>query len=522
MSMKTLSKSKLLAYRQCPKRLWLEVHEPDLRLDSAAAEASFATGHQVGAIARTLYDPDGTGTFLDLSVLGMPALLSQTKELLEKRKPIFEAGFVAVDKEQGALALVDVLLPVGGARSRKWRMVEVKSSTSVKDYHLDDVAIQHLVASAAGVKISNVALACIDSTWTYPGDQDYSGLLVETDLTEQAIERQSEVESWIAEAHQIAARKRPPAMGLGALCSDPFECGFIDHCTAQDEARHGVVEHPVQWLPRIQAKALKAHIASEGVRSMKDVPDELLNSKQLRVKKHTLNGKVYFDAKGAAANLAAYKLPALFLDFETIAYAVPRWAGTRPYQQIPFQFSLHRLLRTGCTEHSGFLDLSGRDPSAAFVRALLDACTGTGPIFVYNKGFEGARIEELAKRFPRSASKLLAIAKRLIDLLPVTQDHYYHPEQQGSWSIKAVLPTVASELRYDDLDGVQDGGGAQAAFLKAVATETPIDLAQALRQQLWRYCRLDTFAMVRLWAHLAGRTQFINPSDNAPSPDAPN
>lgn len=520
--MKTLSKSKLLAYRQCPKRLWLEVHEPDLRLDSAAAEASFSTGRQVGAIARTLYDPDGTGTFLDLSVLGMPALLSQTKELLEKRKPIFEAGFVAGDKKQGALALADVLLPVGEARSKKWRMVEVKSSTSVNDYHLDDVAIQYLVASAAGVKLSGVALACIDSIWTYPGNQDYSGLLVETDLTEEAIERQSEVESWIAEAHQIVARRKPPAIGIGGHCTDPFECGFIDHCTAQDEASHDVVEHPVQWLPRIQTKALKAHIASEGVRSMKDVPDELLNAKQLRVKKHTLNGKVYFDAKGAAANLAAYKLPAMFLDFETIAYAVPMWAGTRPYQQIPFQFSLHRLLRTGRTEHRGFLDLSGRDPSAAFVKALIEACARTEPIFVYNKEFEGARIEELAKRFPRSASKLLAIAKRLVDLLTVTQDHYYHPDQQGSWSIKAVLPTVASELRYDDLDGVQDGGGAQAAFLEAVHPDTTDSRAREIEQQLWRYCRLDTFAMVRLWAHLAGRTQFISPSDNAPSPDAPN
>jgi hypothetical protein len=513
--MKPLSKSKLLAFRQCPKRLWLEVHQPELRADSDATQASFVTGHAVGAIARSLYDPHGTGTELDLGSLGMAALLEKTQKLLEQRKPIFEAGFVGGAPNRKALALADILLPDSG-RSKSWRMIEVKSSGSVKDYHRDDVAIQHYVASQAGVTLSGAALAHINTSWTYSGGNDYTGLLVESDLSEEAASRRGEVEAWISAAHKVVAKPSPPDLGPGAHCSKPFDCGFLGHCNAQDEAIHGNVEHPVHWLPRIQTKALKEYIESSNVRSLADVPDDLLNATQLKVKRHTLSGKTFFNGTAAAKALSDHKLPALFLDFETIAYAVPIWAGTRPYQQVPFQFSLHRLYRTGRSEHSGFLDLTGRDPSEPFARELVDTCSGGEPIFVYNKGFEGARIKDLAERYPRLSKKLLALEARLVDLLPVAQAHFYHPSQQGSWSIKAVLPAVAPELRYDNLEGVQDGGAAQLAFLEAAQSETTVTRRQEIRQQLWRYCRLDTFAMVRLWAHLAGRTDFVSHADDAP------
>jgi hypothetical protein len=517
--MRTLSKSKLIAFRQCPKRLWLEVHRPELRVDSPSTQAAFATGHTVGAIARELYDAAGTGTELDLKSLGVPELLDKTRELLAQRKPIFEAGFsVVTGKDQAALALADALLP--DTHGDGWRMVEVKSTTKVKDYQRDDAAIQHFIASRAGVNLSGVALARIDSSWTYPGGGDYRGLLVEEDLTDEAATRGGEVQVWIGQAHQVVAKSEPPLMPLGDHCTDPFACGFSAICTAEDEALHGVAHYPVNWLPRIQAKALKDHIAEEQVRELADVPDDLLNPTQLRVKTQTLRKKTFFDAAGASEDLAGHKLPALFLDFETITYPVPVWAGTRPYQQIPFQFSLHRLYRTGRTEHTGFLDVSGQDPSAAFAKALIAACDGSEPVFVYSS-FERTRLAELAARFPRSAARLNAISERLVDLLPITQTRYYHPNQQGSWSIKAVLPTVAPELRYSDLEGVQDGGGAQAAFLEAIDPATPVLRKEELRQQLWRYCRLDTFAMVRLWGHLAERKSFISLSDDASSAGAP-
>lgn len=493
----TLSKSKLLAYRQCPKRLWLEIHHPERRADSCATQASFKVGHQVGDIAQRLYDPKGKGQIINAQTDGFDTAFAKSTELLASSHPIFEAGF----KAGGALAFADVMLPKRKAGQRTWRMVEVKSSTSVKDYHRDDTAIQAFVARAAGVPLSSIVLAHIDSSWIYPGGGDYEGLLVEEDLTKEAFARESEVKAWISGAQTIAAKRKEPKTCTGGQCSDPYECGFLDYCQGQEVQ----AEYPVQWLPRIQSKALKSHIQDCGVIDMGDVPDDLLNERQQRVKTHTLEGTTYFDGRSAAATLADHKLPAYFLDFETIQFAIPIWKDTRPYQQIPFQFSLHRLGRTGKLEQKSFLDLSGSDPSKSFAEALIAACGDRGPVFVYNAGFETARIRELGDRFQKLKKPLLAINARVVDLLPIAQEHYYHPSQQGSWSIKKVLPAIAPELSYGDLDGVQDGGMAMDAFLEAIAKDTSVSRKAEIEKQLLDYCSLDTYAMVKLWQFFSGR-----------------
>lgn len=498
--MRNLSKSKLIAYRQCHKRLWLEVHRPELREDSAATQASFKVGHTVGDIARQLYDPAGTGTLLDVQSDGFNAVFKQSMELLASDQPIFEAGFTA----NGALAFADVILPAERDGKRAWRMVEVKSSTGVKDYHRDDAAIQTFIARHAGVPLASIALAHIDSDWVYPGGGDYCGLLNECDLTEEAFAREAEVREWIAAAQVTVELPAEPTIPTGDHCGSPFACGFYDYCSSQEPQ----AEFPVHWLPRIQSPALRNYIAEHPGLDLRDTPDELLNDLQLRVKAHTLAGTVYFDASSAAAALAPHSLPAYFLDFETIQFSVPIWKGTRPYQQIPFQFSLHILNADGELSSQAFLDLSGNDPSMPFSEALVAACGSEGPIFVYNAGFEGARIRELADRFPNFASDLLAIKDRLVDLLPVTRSHYYHPSQKGSWSIKAVLPAVAADLSYEALEGVQNGGMAMEAYLEAIFPYTEPCHKAAIERQLLAYCGLDTFAMVRLWQFLVGRHEF--------------
>ena len=244
--MRVLSKSKLLAFRQCPKRLWLEVHRPDLREDSSATQASFTVGHQVGDIARQVYDPKGKGALIDFKVGGFEAAFARTQVLLQANQPIFEAGFRA----EGALAFADVMLPVKRGGKRAWRMVEVKSSTSVKDYHRDDAAVQAFLARSSGVPLAGIALAHIDSSWVYPGGGDYSGLLVENDLTDEAFSRDTEVRSWIEESHGIVAKKKEPRVSTGEQCSAPYECGFLSYCQSQEPQ----AEQPLHWLPGAQSK----------------------------------------------------------------------------------------------------------------------------------------------------------------------------------------------------------------------------------------------------------------------------
>lgn len=493
---RALSKSKLLAYRQCPKRVWLEVHRPELRHDSKNVQARFGDGHLVGAISHQLYDPTQQGVLIDLERHGFNAAFVRTQELLGSAKPIFEAGF----RTKEALAFADVLLPVKEAGRLAWKMVEVKSSTSVKTYHLDDAAIQVFIARSTGLPLSSVSIACIDSRWVYPGNGAYGGLLHETDVTDQAFSRDAEVHSWIADAHRVVASKEEPKIKMGKHCSDPFECGFRDYC----QGLVPTARHPISQLPGRLGSALAALIDSDGLTDLQDVPDDLLNKRQRRVKSAALSGKTYFDASSAAKALEAHPLPVYFMDFETIQFAVPIWKGTRPYQQIPFQFSVHKLSRTGKLEHRPFLDLSGEDPSPGFADALVAACGDKGPIFVYNAAFESSRIRELGERFPRHAVALHKLRDRIVDLLPVARDHYYHPAQKGSWSIKAVLPSLCQDLDYSQLDGVQDGGMAMQAYLEAIDAATTPERKAEIERQLHAYCALDTLALVRLWSVFSG------------------
>lgn len=487
--MRNLSKSKIIAYRQCPKRLWLELHKNELR-DDSSSEMVFQIGHQVGEIAQRIYDPENTGIIIDIQALGHSEALAQSMVLLaEGKSKVFEAG-LTVD---GALAYADVMLPDHSDGTIRWKMIEVKSSTSVKDYHRDDIAVQAYIASAAGISLSSISLAHIDNSFVYLGDGDYQGLLKENDLTTEALSRSEEVKEWIAGAQAVAALAEEPDVATGPHCNTPFDCGFCNYCN-RDVVQP---EYPLSSLPRLHAKK-REEIEAAGYEDLREVPDEFLGAIQNRVKQCSITGDTYFDADGAAADLAPHGFPAYFLDFETAMFAVPIWKGTRPYQQIPFQFSLHILAENGDIQHHGFLDLSGVDPSYACAKALLELCGTIGPVFAYNAGFEKRVMDDLAVRFPDCAVGLASIISRVVDLLPIARNRYYHPSQHGSWSIKAVLPAMCPDLSYDSLDGVQDGGMALSAYQEAIDPATLAERKKEIQNQLFSYCQLDTFAMVRL------------------------
>lgn len=494
--MRMLSKSKLLSFRQCPKKLWLQIHYPELAVTSAATQASFAVGNAVGVVARLLYDPEGRGQLVDVGQLGYETAFRRTRELLASARPIFEAGF----STDGAMAFADVMLPIDRNGSLAWRMVEVKSATKVKDYYRNDAAVQAFVARSSGVRLDSIAVAYVDNTFEYAGAKDYRGLLREADLTEETSSRDEEVRGWIAEAQAIVSQAVEPERPTGDHCDDPFPCGFQEYCRSREHP----VEYPVSWLPNIRTKALKGHITGHQVTDLRNVPDELLNNAQQRVKTHTLSGETYFDAAQARAELADHPLPAFFLDFETIGFAVPIWKGTRPYQPMTFQFSVHRISEGGALEHRDFLDLSGADPREALANALIVACEKQGPVFVYSS-FEASRIKDLKGLFPPLTRPLSALLKRLVDLRPIAEQCYYHPSQEGSWSIKKLLPALTGR-GYEELDGVKDGGMAMEAYLEAIEPGTAQERKAEIDAELRAYCALDTEAMIEIWRVFSGQT----------------
>jgi hypothetical protein len=409
--------------------------------------------------------------------------------LLERDLPIFEAGFVGGN----VLAFADVMLP--SQTKNAWQMIEVKSSTSVKNYHKDDVAIQTFAARSSGIEIEKVFIAHIDSSWTYSGDKNYLGLLKVHDISDESFSRDKEVKEWIKQATALVRSKFEPNDSTGKHCHTPFECGFFSHCSKEQRK----AEYPLNWLPRIASKKI-LEIQKEGIHDLRMVPDEQLNKVQLRVKNASITGQPYFDKQGAVEELQKYPLPCHFLDFESIQFGVPIWEETKPYQQICFQFSLHTLKENGQLTHTEFIDLTGEDPSRRFAEALAYKCgQDQNTIFVYNSSFEKSRISELSEKFSDLAKTLDEINNRIVDLLPVVKNYFYDPSQEGSWSIKKVLPAIDSEINYDYLDGVKNGNMAISAYQEAVIDGTSTNRREELMNQLLNYCHLDTLALVKLW-----------------------
>lgn len=496
--MRVLSKSKIMSYLQCHKRLWLEVHRQDMNDVSASMQMGFDIGNQVGLVARRLYDPKEKGIVFQPMIQGIDEVVIQTKEFLSSRHPIFEAGF----QVNGVRSFIDVMLPARRNGQRVWNMIEVKSSSEIKEHYLADVAIQFYIARAAGAQIEKASLAYVNSDFSYDGKSNYEGLLSVVDVTEHVFRQEAEVVKWIVGAHQVVKKRSEPAIQTGKHCSMPNDCGFAAYCKSQEQQ----AQFPVQWLPSINTTALKECL-NQGITDLRRVPDKLLNPVQLRVKIHTISKQVYFDRMSAASELAQHKKPISFLDFETVNFAVPIWKGRRPYRQIPFQYSLHKLGRNGEVTHMEFLDLTGKDPAKRLAESLIAACGKRGNIFAYNASFEKMCLRDLAEFLPAYSDQLLAIKDRLVDLLAITKKYYYHPSQQGSWSIKKVLPAIAPELSYQDLSEVQNGGVAMQVYIEAIAKAVTRSRKAEIDHVLRRYCELDTYAMFVIWRFFSGYQQ---------------
>lgn len=472
-----LSKSRLLNGLQCPKRLYLQVHRPDLAEVDPSLEHRFRVGHEVGNVARSL-QPGGKL----MSDEHLDAALNATRQELDAAddKVLFEPAFA----HGGVLIRADIL----SRRGSDVELREVKSSTSVKDYHQQDVAVQVWTLRGAGVGPSRSFITHIDNTFVYQGNGQYAGLLRDTDVSAAVAPMVDKVAGWVDELSTVVDGEMP-AVQMGTHCSDPFECPFQGHCSA------GGPTFPVEILPR-GGKTLAA-LREAGLRDLRDVPEDMLKSaNHLRVWRTTKSGQADI-VKGAGAELAALPYPRFYLDFETTQMAVPVWAGTRPYEQLPFQWSCHVERADGSLEHGGFIDLSGQPPMRAFAESLIGFVGKDGPVFSYSS-FERTMLAQCVAGFPDLAEGLGGIMNRIVDLRPLTERSYYHPRMMGSWSIKSVIPTIASELNYAALGEVQDGTQAQVAYLEAIHQQTPPERRQAIERELLTYCKHDTLAMVRL------------------------
>ena len=480
-----LSKSRLISAWQCPKKLHLEKHHPELGEVSSQTESLFATGHRVGEISQQLY---GTPESVEIPFnRKMGLMVRETDELIKGGAdfPIFEATF----QYDGILVRVDVLVPVADG----WRAIEVKASTSVKDYHVLDCAIQDWVMRHVDLPVTSISLAHINNQFVYAGDGDYEGLLVEEDLTEHVRTVEPTVDDLIRQARDAVTGPLPDVQ-VGTQCNKPYECPFIQHCWPMD------AEYPIIGLGGSKAKL--GNYVALGCRDIRDVDVESITADtQLRIHRVTASGEPEI-LDGGRKTLEALSYPRHYLDFETVGPAVPFWAGTRPYAPIAVQWSCHIDDGSGDgslenMRHEEFLDLSGEPPMRALAEKLI-ACLGdSGPVLMYTT-YEENVINGLIDMFPDLEEPLQKIIHRLFDLHPVVKVNYYHPKMLGSWSIKAVLPTIAPHMNYAELEGINEGMGASDGFIEAINPATTPERKAELEEQLLRYCRFDTEAMVEI------------------------
>ncbi len=486
----SLSKSRFQYGLQCLKRLYLETNHRNLADPvDAALQARFDIGAAVGELAQQRFPG---GTLIMESYLAHESAARRTRLLLSNflTPALYEAAFTF----QGIRTRVDILArnPAGG-----FDLIEVKSTTSVKDEHITDVAIQLYTLEGAGVPVTNAYLMHLNNRYVYEGgDYDLEQLFTLADVTDRA--RRFVTESVPAELERMWAMLRAdemPDIATGRHCGKPYRCSFFEYCHADEPP------NPIRELPGRVEPALVQRLYDAGITTIDAIPrdadhDALLSEMQRRVRDSLVSGEP-FVGPDLEATLSDIAFPVSFLDFEAVGAAVPMYIGTRPYQAVPFQWSLHVREESGETRHAEFLNDDADDPRERLIRALLEATPPAGAILAYSP-YEKQTIERLAEHFPAYAEQLLSLTERIVDLLQIVRRHYYHPAFHGSFSIKSALPALAPALRYTDLS-IRDGSVAAVSYARMVAADTPPDEQAAIRGDLLAYCARDTEAMVRVY-----------------------
>ena len=477
--MTLLTKSKYLSGLQCPKLLWILFNEKDkIPQNDRITEYRFSQGKIVGELAKKAY-PDG----IDIPANDFIQNIRLTETLLKDNRPLFEAGIMAGD----IYSRIDVLRPNG---DRTFDIIEIKSSTQVKPENIEDVSFQKHCCERARLKINRCYLMFLNNKYVRQEELEISELFSIEDITADVINSSEGIQERIHGMFQTVNSEDCPDVSSRNVCNNPYECSLIDECW--------------EFLPEDNVFTLygkgktSAKLFDMGILHIKDIPEEFeLNHRQEIQRKCGLTGNIHIQKEEIRQFLNGLKYPLYYLDFETFAPAVPKFTDSRPYQRIPFQFSLHVARTDDLIEHTSFLADGTDDPRPAFLEHLENALGTYGTIVVYNEVFEKGVLGELARDFPEYEGWVNEILPRVIDLLkPFREFHYYNPEQNGSASIKYVLPAITN-VGYDGMK-IDNGMDASISFEDITFGNVSPEEKARVRKELEEYCKMDTFAEVRI------------------------
>jgi hypothetical protein len=491
----TLSKSTYLRGTQCLKSLYLNWHQPELKDPvSPMQQAIFNQGHDVGKLAQQLF-PGGVDAGIYVPDQYQKSIGLTTQLMQEGAEVIYEAGF----SKEGLHCFIDILVKDGD----HWKAFEVKSSTQVKPVNLLDAAFQYYVMKECGVMVSDISLIILNNAYKRTGELDIHKLFKFEPVLKEVLKLQDRVRQDIETFFFTLNLPVEPVRDIGPHCSDPYECDFKSHCW-----KH-VPDYSIFNISRLGADK-KWDLYRNKILKFEDIPaDFKLNFSQWQQVISELKGETHIDKKEIEKFVEELSYPLYYLDFESFQPAVPLYNNSRPYQQIVFQYSMHRQETANSEpEHKAFLAFpDGNDPRLPFITQLIEDIGNNGDILVYNRSFEAGRLTEIASGFPDFHFQISSIVSRLKDLMLIFQNrNYYVPEMKGSYSIKQVLPALVPGFSYENLP-IADGGSASHAFM-SMHTETDQEKIRAIRDNLLEYCKMDTLAMVEILKVL--RNLFFN------------
>ena len=489
-----LSKSKYCTFLQCPKALWLSEYKNDLAKDDPTAESQIQAGIKVGELARGLF-----GKYTDVTSrngdgeLDLDKMISLTSSMIFKGENVIcEASF----SHGGCFCSVDILRRENGG----YAIYEVKASTHANEIYMCDIAYQKYVLQSLGIKVTGTYLIHINAGYVFNGALDLNGFFRIDDVSVRVEKHYRSVAENVLRASTVLERKTEPDCDISEKCNQPHICPFWSYCA--------------RYLPKPSVFDLyrlgfdkKIQLYRCGTVDISDFKGDggKCTIRELQIR-HTLNDlPTHTDKKGIAKFLSTLSYPLYFLDFETMQLPIPEYTGTHPYSQVPFQYSLHYIEKEGGEiMHKEFLAQSGTDPRYELAERLCGDIPKNVCVLAYNKSFECGRIKELAQDVPEMSEHLLNIADNIKDLIdPFRAGYYYNRAMGASLSIKSVLPAIYPNdpsLDYGSLSVVHNGSEAMDVFprIKDMMPEQ----AQAVRQALLEYCKLDTYAMVKVWQEL--------------------
>lgn len=480
-----LSKSSFLRGMQCHKSLFLNKNNSNYRDKiTFGQETLFEQGAQVGLYARNLFK-DGIEITIKEN-FNYDLALSRTSNLLKTDDIVlYEATFLFDE----VISAADILVKEG----ENYSFYEVKSSTELKDTFILDAALQYYVIQKSGLNIKDFSVIYINNNYVKGDTLDAKQLFITKSILNEIIDLQKIIPQKIEELKSVLKTDVCPQIEIGLQCNNPYPCDFIGHCWSK-------LPKPSVFDISNLKSTKKNELYSNGIIELKDIPEDFpLNQNQWQQVYCELNGDVIIKKTEIGRFISELKYPLGYLDFESFQTAIPLFKYSKPYQQIVFQYSLHvKDSKNGVLRHSEFIaETTESDPRISFVKNLIKDCIDLEDILVYNINFEKTRLVELANDFPAFSVDITNIINRLKDLMvPFKERWYYSPEMNGSYSIKVVLPALVKGFNYDNLI-VKDGITASSIFSSMIQGSFKGDIEQT-KGALLEYCKLDTFAMVKI------------------------